>query len=76
MPTLAGYHLDVLRKRHILLASGEGRAEAIGESWAMAQVLGNKGVPNRVDNWGRDWPHDWDTWRNMLPKYLDEWTKR
>ena len=76
VPTLAGYHLDVLRKRYILLASGEGRAEAIGESWAMAHALGSKGIPNRVDNWGRDWPHDWDTWRKMLPQYLDEWTKR
>jgi esterase/lipase superfamily enzyme len=75
MPTLAGYHLDVLRQRFILIASGEGRAEDIGESWAMAHALGRMGVPNRVDNWGREWPHDWDTWRKMLPQYLGEWTK-
>jgi len=75
VPTLSGYHLDVLQKRFILLASGEGRAEAIDESWAMARVLGAKGIPNRVDNWGPQWPHDWDTWRKMLPQCLDEWTK-
>lgn len=75
VPTLSGPHLDELRKRFILMASGEGRAENMGESWAMARVLGNQGVPNRVDPWGPDWHHDWPTWRNMLPKYLDEWTQ-
>jgi esterase/lipase superfamily enzyme len=75
LPTLDGIHLDELRKRFILLAMGAGRAEDPSESWALAQALGSKGVPNRVDPWGPDWHHDWPTWRNMLPKYLDEWTK-
>lgn len=75
VPTLSGVHLEALRKRFVLLPSGEGRAEDIGESWAMANVLGRKGIPNRVESWGRDWPHDWDTWRHMLPQYLDEWTR-
>ena len=71
-----GPHLDLLRQRFILLASGEGRAEAIGESWAMARVLGEQRVPNWVDSWGTDWHHDWPTWRAMMPKYLGEWTRR
>jgi esterase/lipase superfamily enzyme len=75
VPTLAGIHLDVLRERFILFASGEGRAEDIGESWRMANALGKQRVPNRVDSWGKDTPHDWTTWRDMLPKYLGEWTK-
>ncbi|HJZ88429.1 MAG TPA: alpha/beta hydrolase-fold protein [Polyangia bacterium] len=75
LPTLAGPHLDSLRTRFVLLASGEGRAEDISESWAMARVLGDKGVPNRVDPWGTEWHHDWMTWRKMLPQYLEEWTK-
>ncbi|HET9626240.1 MAG TPA: alpha/beta hydrolase-fold protein [Kofleriaceae bacterium] len=73
VPKLDGKHLEVLRTRKILLASGEGKAEDLGESWRMANVLGAAGVPNRVDPWGRDWPHDWQTWREMLPKYLGEW---
>ena len=56
----------------VLLASGEGAWEDIGESWRVANVLGDKGVPNRVDSWGADWEHGWDTWRRMLPVYLDE----
>lgn len=75
VPTLAGRHLDVLKQRFILLASGDGRAENMGESWAMANVLGRQGIPNRVDPWGPEWHHDWPTWRAMLPKYLDEWTR-
>lgn len=75
LPSLGGLHLGALRERFVLLPSGEGRAEDIGESWAMANALGKQGVPNRVISWGRDWPHDWDTWRHMLPQYLDEWTR-
>jgi esterase/lipase superfamily enzyme len=75
VPRLDGKHLEVLRSRFILLASGEGRAEDLGESWRMANALGAAAVPNRVDSWGTAWPHDWQTWREMLPKYLGEWVK-
>lgn len=75
LPGLEGESLDTLRTRFVLLASGEGRAEDIGESWRVARVLGDKGVPNRVDSWGEEWHHDWPTWRNMLVKYLDTMTQ-
>ena len=71
---LDGVHLEKLRTRFILLISGEGRAEDIGESWRLANVLGKKGIPNRVDSWGGSWHHDWPTWRKMLPQVLAEWT--
>jgi esterase/lipase superfamily enzyme len=72
LPDLDGERLDAIRRRFVLLASGQGRAEDIGESWRAAHVLGSKGIPNRVDPWGPEWHHDWPTWRNMLPKYLAE----
>ncbi len=72
LPGLEGEQLDVLRQRRVILASGEGAWEDIGESWAMATVLGDKGVPNRVDSWGPGFEHDWPTWWRMLPQYLDE----
>ena len=75
VPTLEGRHLEVLRSRFILIPSGEGRAEDIGESWRLANVLGKKGIPNRVDSWGPEWHHDWPTWRKMAPQYLEEWTR-
>jgi esterase/lipase superfamily enzyme len=75
VPTLGGRHLEVLRTRFVLILSGEGRAEDIGESWHLAHVLGSNGIPNRVEPWGTNWHHDWPTWRAMLPKVLGEWTQ-
>jgi esterase/lipase superfamily enzyme len=72
LPGLEGPQLDQLRKRQVILASGEGAWEDIGESWAMADVLGRKGIPNRVDSWGPEVEHDWPTWWRMLPTYLNE----
>lgn len=72
LPRLEGELLEKLRTRFILLPSGEGDYEDIGESWRVASVLGSKGVPNRVDPWGPGYHHDWNTWREMLPRYLDE----
>lgn len=74
LPDLDGPQLDLLRSRYAVLASGEGAWENVGESWQMASVLGAKGVPNRVDNWGPEWEHEWRTWRRMLPQYLEELT--
>lgn len=73
LPGLDGGQLDQLRRRFVLLATGTGAHEDPDASWAMANVLGAKGIPNRVDNWP-GWSHDWPTWRAMLPGYLHELT--
>jgi esterase/lipase superfamily enzyme len=67
--------LDKLRTRFIVLPTGEGRWEAPWESFWVAKALGDKGIPNRVDKWGKDHDHDWVTWRAMLPLYLDDYTR-
>ncbi len=67
-----GEHLDRLRQAFILLATGTGDYENPDESWKVANVLGQKSVPNRVDLWDANWKHDWGTWREMLPKYVQE----
>lgn len=75
LPGLADERLLAqLRRRHVLLAFGQGRWEEPAESWRMADVLGSKGIPNRVDPWGPEWDHDWPTWHRMLPHYLDRLT--
>lgn len=74
LPDLEGSELEMLQQRLILMPSGEGDYEDIGESWRMAKVLGDKGIPNRVDSWGTQYQHNWVTWREMLPKYLAEYT--
>jgi esterase/lipase superfamily enzyme len=72
LPGLQGPQLDLLRRRFTVIASGEGAWEDVGQSWRVAHVLGDKGVPNRVDPWGPEFEHEWPTWWRMLPQYLDE----
>jgi len=75
LPTLdAGEQLELIRRRFVLICHGQGRAEDPSESWRTAAVLGAKGIPNRVDEWGPEWAHDWVSWREMFPLYLDELT--
>jgi esterase/lipase superfamily enzyme len=74
LPKLEGPVLEKLRERLILMPSGEGDYEDIGESWRMANSLGDKGIPNQVDSWGVEYRHDWETWREMLPQYLEKYS--
>ncbi len=64
--------LQRLRQRFAVLAHGKGRWEDPKQSWRMADALGTRGIPNRVDEWGAEFDHDWPTWRRMLPMYLDD----
>lgn len=70
VPGMEGAQLDALRQRMVILASGEGRWEDPGQSWEVGDMLGSRGVPNRVDIWGPDYDHDWPTWWQMLPTYV------
>ncbi len=67
-----GAQLEALRQRFVLLLYGQGRWEDPDESWRLANLLGAKAIPNRVDVWGPEFDHDWPTWRIMLPKCLGE----
>lgn len=72
VPRLAdGPQLEALRGRLCVFALGE---EDPAESQALAELLGAKGVPARVDPWGAAAGRDWPAWRAMIPKYLAEWT--
>ncbi len=72
VPELQGARLEQLRRRFVVLASGSGRWEDVNEAWTVASVLGGMGIPNRVDDWGECYDHDWPTWWEMLPVYLAE----
>ncbi len=72
LPGLEGGQLEQLRRRFVVLATGSGDWEDPGQTWAMAHILGSKGIPNRVDLWSQGHHHDWATWREMLPLYLDD----
>lgn len=71
LPGLEGAHLEGVRRRFVLLATGSGEWEDPEQTWAMERVLGDKAIPNRVDIWSDEYRHDWVTWREMLPFYLE-----
>lgn len=65
------FYLGKLRsKRHIYILSGQGDYEAPDRSIHLGQILSSKSIPHHVDLWGHDIPHDWPTWRSMLPHVL------
>ncbi|MBI3930266.1 MAG: esterase [Armatimonadetes bacterium] len=67
-----GYFLPRLRsKRHIHILTGQGDYENPDASRWLAAMLSAKGIPHNLDVWGYDMPHDWTTWRMMLPYYLE-----
>lgn len=65
-----GPDLHALREARFVFGLGR-RHENPAYSWQMADVLGRRGVWNRVEVWGDDHGHDWPTWRAMLPMFLD-----
>lgn len=63
--------LEQIRKsRHIHIVSGSGAYEDPTASGKFAKILYDKGICYELDIWGAEWPHDWNTWRAMLPLYL------
>lgn len=58
------------QKQHIHILTGQGSYESPEASRRMANILTQKGIPHELDEWGFDMPHDWPTWRKMLPYIL------
>ena len=59
-----------LKKKQIIISSGQGDYEAPEESKRLSDILNSKGIKHWLDIWGEDIVHDWPTWRQMLPYYL------
>lgn len=66
--------IEPLRQTFLLLVHGRGRVEKPWRAWPVADMLGAKGIPNRVDIWGEEHDHDWMAWREQLPHYLEQMT--
>ncbi len=72
MPDLSDHHLlqQIRNSAHIHIFSGSGDYEDPGASRSFAGILYNKGINYELDIWGAEWPHDWTSWRAVLPHYL------
>jgi len=62
--------LNMLRHKSIIIASGQGSYEDPDASRRLSDILHSKGIQHWLDLWGYDMPHDWPTWRQMLPYFL------
>lgn len=73
IPNLVNHDtLEQIRKsKHIHIVTGSGSFEDPTSSGRFAKVLYDKGIHYNLDIWGEDWPHDWHTWRTMIPAYLE-----
>lgn len=65
------YFLPMLREqRPVHILTGSGDYETPEASRNFSNVLNAKGITHELDVWGYDMPHDWPTWRQMLPYVL------
>ncbi len=73
LPNLNDEHLlsRIRQSGHIHIVTGSGDWEHPEASRRFSGVLNAKGIPHELDVWGQDIPHDWPTWRKMLPYYLE-----
>lgn len=72
IPNLSDHGIleQIRRSQHIHLFSGSGAYEDPNAARSFASLLYNKGINYELDIWGSEWPHDWNTWRKVLPHYL------
>lgn len=61
---------QIRRSSNIHIVTGSGSYEDPHSSGKFAKILYDKGINYELDIWGEEWPHDWNTWRAMLPHYL------
>jgi esterase/lipase superfamily enzyme len=64
------YYLQHLRSSDIHLATGSGPFEDSGPTYQLSGILGAKGIPHAVDDWGPEGGHDWPYWKRQMDLYV------
>jgi esterase/lipase superfamily enzyme len=62
-----------VRSCEIRLVTGSGPWEKSHYSYHMSSILGRKGIPHHLDDWGARGGHDWPYWRDQLREYVSRW---
>lgn len=65
----AWYHQHFQRDWYMILAASNHDI-CLGDNYNMAELLGRKGIPHRLDVWNNNMPHDWPLWRLMARSYF------
>jgi esterase/lipase superfamily enzyme len=72
MPNMQDHGIleQIRQSHHIHIFSGSGDYEDPNAARSFAGILYGKGINYELDIWGQEWPHDWNTWRRVLPEYI------
>ena len=62
---------QIRNRKHIYITTGQGSYENPEASINLSKVLNSKGIEHQLDHWGYDIPHDWPSWRKMLPYFVE-----
>lgn len=62
---------QIKSRKHIYITTGQGSYENPQASVNLSNILNDKGIEHQLDLWGYDIPHDWPSWRKMLPYFID-----
>ena len=62
---------ELKNDKNIYIVTGQGNYENPEASQKLSDVLNAKQIPHTLDLWGPDVPHDWPSWRQMLPYILE-----
>lgn len=62
---------QIKNRKHIYITTGQGSYENPQASINLSNVLNTKGIVHQLDLWGHDIPHDWPSWRKMLPYFVE-----
>ena len=65
------YLNNIRRSNHIHILTGGGDYEDPEATVKFSGILHSKGIQHDASVWGKEWKHDWPTWRAMLPLYLE-----
>ncbi|HAH31062.1 MAG TPA: transposase [Elusimicrobia bacterium] len=63
--------LSKLREGYMVIAHGRGAWEIFNDqAKELSTILRDKNITCWYDQWGEQWPHDWQTWQAQIKKYL------
>ena len=65
--------LEQYRQKQIVLATGQGQWERPEFMQRLHQILEQLQVPHVFDLWGKDVPHEWSSWQQMYPYFIDKY---
>jgi len=66
------WFIDQYRNSRIIVCCGQGAWEErmLSDTYALKNILEEKGIPAWFDIWGYDVNHDWPWWHKMVPYHL------